>query len=92
MAAACCSPLALNETEKGGNNLRLCAHVNHFSRGSGSSSSTCSVPEAQVDDVAIHGDVGAEVVEHRGDVILSGTTRTELRQVQHPENGMRIAS
>ena len=55
-------------------------------------SSTRSVPEAQVDDVAIHGDVGAEVVEHRGDVILSGTTRTELRQVQHPENGMRIAS
>ena len=45
-------------------------------------SSTRSVPEAQVDDVAIHGDVGAEVVEHRGDVILSGTTRTERRQFQ----------
>lgn len=81
MAAACCSPLALNEAEKEGKNnlsqiLRSC-NVNHLSsRESGrrerSSSSTRSVPEAQVDDVAIHGDVGAEVVEHRGDVILSG--------------------
>ena len=33
--------------------------------------STSSVPEPQVDDVAIHGDVGAEVVEHRRDVVLS---------------------
>jgi hypothetical protein len=38
-------------------------------------SSTRGVPEAQVDDAAVHGDVGAEVVEHRGDVVLPGTTR-----------------
>ena len=35
--------------------------------------STSSVPEPQVDDVAIHGDVGAEVVEHRGGVVLPET-------------------
>ena len=34
-------------------------------------SSTSSVPKVQVDDAAIHGYVRAEVIEHRGDVILS---------------------
>jgi hypothetical protein len=57
-------------------------------------SSTSSIPEAQVDDVAIHGDVGAEVVEHRGDVILSeiASSRAERRQFQQPGNWMRIAN
>jgi hypothetical protein len=50
--------------------------------GAEAAASTCSVPEAQVDDAAVHGDVGAEVVEHRGDVILSGTQRTGRRQFQ----------
>lgn len=53
---------------------------------------TRSVPEAQVDNVAIHGDIGAEVVEHRGDVVLSGiTSRAAVSQFQQPGNGMRVA-
>jgi hypothetical protein len=31
---------------------------------------TGGVPQAEVDDVAVDGDVGAEVVEHGGDVVL----------------------
>lgn len=43
---------------------------------------TCSVPEAEVDDAPVHGDIGAEVVEHGGDVILPKPNRIKSNQTK----------